>query len=284
MNIPRSIEKLVNTLPKYPVALIGCRAAGASFDCCEYDIAVFSKPGESKAIHLKDHSVELLYFGDTKDHIIDLYGMKIISDDNTFALAATAKGHSEEKYRKALKAHGRKLLVSSLFCQRMAQQADEPIISHMWTKTGAYQFISGAIAFSGERPRPVHELGQVRQLDVSDKVAEGISSALECVGLERATRPAITRSVEALRELISKDYGREIVMSKIEFLLDRQMLSDCYFYIGKVAAENLAKRNEAFHRKYAKLAQLALDLTRDVQLMDKLRRSLFKAATGTLGD
>jgi hypothetical protein len=264
--------------------LIGCRAAAASLDCCEYDIALFSKPENNKAVRLKDQSVELLYFGDTKDHIIDLYGMKIIRDDNAFALAATAKGYTEEKFRKALKAHGRKLLVRSLFCQRMAQQAEEPVISHMWIKMGAYRFISGALALSGERPRPAHELEQARQMEVSDKVAEGIASALECIGLERATRPAITRSIEALRELLSKDYDREIVMSKIEFFLDRQMLSDCYFYIGKVAAENLSKRNEAFHRKYVKLAQLALDLTRDVQLMDKLRRSLFKAATATLGD
>jgi hypothetical protein len=73
-------------------------------------------------------------------------------------------------------------------------------------------------------------------------------------------------------------------MSKIEFLLDRQMLSDCYFYIGKAAAENLSRRNEAFHRKYVKLVQLALDLTSDAQMMDKLRRSLFRAATAALGD
>jgi hypothetical protein len=284
MSIPRPVEKLVDSLPQRPIALIGCRAAEASLDCCEYDIAVFSKPGDNKVIRLRDHTVELLYLGDARDHMIDLYGMRIIRDDNTFSLASTAKGYTEDKHRKALKAHGRKLLVSSLFCQRIAQEAGEPTISHMWTKMGAYRFISGALALSGQKPRPTHELGQARQLEVSDKVAEGVSSALEAVGLERATRPAIARSVEALRELVSKDYDRELVMSKIEFLRDRQMLSDCYFYIGKVATESLSRRNEGFHRKYTKLVQLALDLTSDAQLMDKLRRSLFKAATTVLGD
>jgi hypothetical protein len=128
---------------------------------------------------------------------------------------------------------------------------------------------------------PVHELEQARQLESSGTVAEGLAASLECIGLERATRPTLSRSIEAMRELKSKDYDRDLVMSKTDFLLGRQMLSDCYYYIGKSAGENLEKRNDSFYRQYSKLIQLALDLTNEIQT-DKLRRSLFKAATETL--
>lgn len=285
MSIPRQVDKFISSLPPCPVALIGCRAGEESFDCCEYDIAVFAeKPECGQVISLEGQTVELVYLENPRHHIIELFGMKIARDDKTFTLASIAKELTEEKFKRALKAHGRKLLVSSLFCQSMAQQASEPVVSHMWTKIAAYRFISGAIAFCGKRPMQVHELEQARQLEASDTIAGGLAAALECIGLERATRPAIARSREALKELKAKEYDIDLVISKIEYLLAKQMISDCYYFIGKSAVENLAKRNVSFHRKYAKLVQLALDLTSDVQQMEKLRRSFFKAATAALGD
>ena len=279
--IPLHVEKFISTLPPSPVALIGCRALNESLECCEYDIAIFAKPEKAQVVRLEGQTVELLYLEEMKGNIADLYGMKILRDNNAFKLASVASAMTLEKFRKALRAHGRKLLVSSLFCQRRAEQATEPIIAQIWTKIAAYRFISGAIALSGKRPMPAHELGQARQLESSGTVAEGMAASLECIGLERATRPTLRRSIEAMRELKSKDYDRDLVMSKTDFLLGRQMLSDCYYYIGKSAGENLEKRNDSFYRQYSKLIQLALDLTSEIQT-DKLRRSLFKAATETL--
>lgn len=255
----------------------------ASFDCCEYDLAVFGEDKQAQVVQLDGQAIELLYFpADPSISIVDLYQMRILRDSNKFALASAAKEMTQEKFRKALRASGRKSMVSSLFCQRMAHQASGSLVGHMWAKIAAYRFVAGAIALSGKRPMPLHELEQTRQVEASSAVADGLGAALECIGLERATRPSISRSMQALQELKSKDYDKELVMSKIEFLLGRQMLADCYFFIGRTAAENLAKRKDSFHNKYSKLVQLALDLTSDVQQMEKSERSLFKAASAIL--
>ena len=64
--------------------------------------------------------------------------------------------------------------------------------------------------------------------------------------------------------------------------MDRQMLADCYYYAGRVAAKNLASRSSAFHNRYAKLVQLSMDLTSDLQHLQKLQRQLFRAANAGL--
>lgn len=281
--MPSGVEKFLQSLPPSPIALIGCRATDASLDCCEYDFAVFAQEKQAQLVRLDGQTVELLYFpSDPRISIVDLYGMRILRDSNKFTLASAAKEMAQEKFKKALKALGRKSMVSSLLCQRMSHQAGGPLVGHMWAKIAAYRFVSGSIALSGKRPMPLHELEQTRQMEASGSVAEGLGAALECIGLERATRPSISRSIEALQELKSKDYDKDLVMSKIEFLLGRQMLSDCYFFMGRTAAENLAKRKDSFHNKYSKLVQLALDLTSDVQQMEKSQRRLFKAADAIL--
>jgi len=60
------------------------------------------------------------------------------------------------------------------------------------------------------------------------------------------------------------------------------MLADCYYYAGKVAAKNLAGRKELFYSRYSKLVKLALDLSSDMQLLEKLQKRLFRAANGGL--
>lgn len=283
-NVPDQVVKFAGSLPQHSVALIGCRSGDESHECCEYDLAVFSEESsESQVVRLDSHTVELLYFdAPAADKVYDLYGMKIVKDAK-FKLASAARDMSEDTFRKALVSSGRKSLVSSLFCLRsMADRPEEPVLAAMWAKIAAYRFMSGSIALSGSRPMPLHEMEQARAMEAPSIATDGIQAAFESIGVERATRPAIARSLEALRELISGDYDRDLVMSKIDSLQSRQMLSDCYYYAGRCAAENLARRNETYHRRYAKLIQLALDLTGDVQLVENLRSRMFTAANAML--
>ena len=110
------------------------------------------------------------------------------------------------------------------------------------------------LALSGKRPMPVHILEQVRQID--SRMAEGVEVALECIGAERATRPAISRSMKAIRELKSNDYDKDLFMSKVSHLLNRRMLVDCYYYAGRVATKNLVNRKEIFYIQYRSLCNL----------------------------
>jgi hypothetical protein len=284
-SIPTAIKVFASEIV-YPVALVGCRTSDMSLDCCEYDLAVFAVSQEDNptnhVVQVDNCTVELMHLtGSIKDHIIDLANMVILKDDSKLMLSSAANDIIVNKYKKMLAASGKKLLISSLFCQQKMRGTKHPMVAAMWLKIAAYDFIDGMLALSGNRPMPVHIMEQVRQID--SRMAEGVDVALECIGAERATRPAISRSMEAIKELKSKDYDREIFMSKISHLLERRMLVDCYFYAGRVAAKNLVSRNEIFYSQYSKLVQLALDLVNDLQSLEKMQKQLFKAANRGLG-
>jgi hypothetical protein len=284
-SIPTAIKVFASEIV-YPVALIGCRTSEMSLDCCEYDLAVFAGSQEqnqaNQVVQVDNRPVELMHLtGSIKDHIIDLADMVILKDNNKLMLSSAAKDIIAEKYKKMLAASGKKLLISSLFCQQKMRRTNHPMIAAMWLKIAAYEFIDGMLVLSGNRPMPMHILEQVRQID--SRMAEGVDVALECIGAERATRPAISRSMEAIKELKSKDYDRELFMSKVSHLLERRMLVDCYYYAGRVAAKNLVIRKEIFYSQYSKLVQLALDLVNDLHSLEKMQKRLFRAVNRGLG-
>lgn len=285
-SIPRDIRVFASEIV-YPVALIGCRTSEMSLNCCEYDLVVFAGSQEhnhaNQVVQFDNHQpVELMHLtGPIKDHVIDLADMVILKDNSKLMLSSAAKDIIAEKYEKMLAASGKKLLINSLFCQQKMRGTKHPMVAAMWLKIAAYEFIDGILALSGNRPMPVHILEQVRQID--SRMAEGLEVALECIGVERATRPAISRSMGAIKELKSKDYDRELFMSKVSHLLERRMLVDCYCYAGRVAAKNLVSRKEIFYSQYSKLVQLALDLVSDVQSLEKMQKGLFRATNRALG-
>ena len=283
--IPTAIKAFANEI-MHPVALIGCRTSPISLDCCEYDLAIFEPSQEDKQVNqvvrVNKQPVELIHFtGSIKDHVIDLANMAILKDNAKLMLSSAAKDIILEKYTKTLVSSGKKSLISSLFCQQKMRGTKHPIVAAMWLKIAAYEFIDGMIALSGNRPMPVHILEQVRQIDA--RRAEGVEVALECIGAERATRPAISRSMEAIKELKLNDYDKDLFVSKITHLLERRMLVDCYYYAGRVASKNLVTRIESFHSQYSKLVQLALDLSSDSQSLEKMQRQLFRAVKIGLG-
>jgi hypothetical protein len=256
-----------------------------SLDCCEYDLAVFTLSQEDNLanhlVQVDNRPVELMHFtGSMKDYIIDLADMVILKDNNKLMLSSAAKDIIAEKNRRMLAASGKKLMINSLFCQQKMRTAKHPMVAAMWLKVAAYEFIDGILALSGTRPMPLHILEQVRQID--SRMAEGLDVALECIGAERATRPAISRSLEAIRELKSRDYDKELFISKVSHLLNRRMLVDCYYYAGRVAAKNLVNRREIFYSQYSKLVQLALDLISDLQSVEKMQKRLFRATNSSL--
>ncbi|HEY6757229.1 MAG TPA: hypothetical protein VI037_07555 [Nitrososphaera sp.] len=282
--IPAAIKKFASEIV-YPVALVGCRTSEMSLDCCEYDLAVFALSQKdnlaNQVMQVENRPVELVYLtGSIKDHIIDLTDMVVLKDNNMLMLSSAAKDVIAKKTRRMLAASGKKLLISSLFCQQKMRCAKHPMVAAMWLKVAAYEFIDGMLALSGKRPMPVHILEQVRQID--SRMAEGVEVALECIGAERATRPAISRSMKAIRELKSNDYDKDLFMSKVSHLLNRRMLVDCYYYAGRVATKNLVNRKEIFYIQYSKLVQLALDLVSDLQSLEKMQKRLFRATNSSL--
>ena len=284
-SIPTAIKAFANEI-MHPVALIGCRTSPISLDCCEYDLAIFEPSEEDKqanqVVQVDKQPVELMHLtGSVRDHVIDLANMVILKDNAKLMLSSSAKDIISEKYTKMLASSGKKSLISSLFCQQKMRGAKHPVVAAMWLKIAAYEFIDGMVALSGNRPMPVHILEQVRQID--SRRAEGVEVALECIGAERATRPAISRSMEAIKELKLKDYDKNLFLSKISHLLERRKLVDCYYYAGRVASKNLINRTESFHSQYSKLVQLALDLSSDSQSLEKMQKRLSRDVKIGLG-
>ena len=284
-SIPTAIKAFANEI-MHPVALIGCRTSPISLDCCEYDLAIFEPSQEDKqanqVVQVDKQPVELMHLtGSIKDHVIDLANMVILKDNSTLMLSSAAKDIISGKFTKMLASSGKKSLISSLFCQQKMRGTKHPVVAAMWLKIAAYEFIDGMIALSGNRPMPVHILEQVRQID--SRRTEGVEVALECIGAERATRPAISRSMEAIKELKLEDYDKDLFLSKISHLLERRRLVDCYYYAGRVASKNLVNRTEQFHSQYSKLVQLALDLSSDSQGLEKMQKRLSKDVKIGLG-
>ncbi|MEO9364037.1 MAG: hypothetical protein ABI348_09070 [Nitrososphaera sp.] len=233
--MPKAVRDYVAELP-HPAGLMGCRATGEmSHACCEYDIAVFGQ-GEDRLEKVGGHVVELVHITRPRDHLVALRGMSIIRDSKEFSVSSTLHGITEERFKRALFASGRKAMISSLFCQQRFKLAKEQQAGAMWLKMASYHLVAGTLAIFGARPMPLHELAQARQADLPADAADGVQAALECIGIERATRPAIARSTEAMLELKSKDYDRELVRAKVEHLLEKSMLADCYYYAGRAAA------------------------------------------------
>lgn len=277
MSMPKPVRDYVEALP-HPTGLVGCRALDKiSHPFCEYDIAVFGD-GEDRLERINDHFIELIHIKHPRDHIVTLENMSIIRDSKTFSVSSTLKNITDETFKKALIVSGRRALISSLFCQQKFKAAKEQHARGMWLKIASYHLVAGTLATFGERPMPLHELAQARQAELPADAADGVQVALECIGVERATRPAIARSTEAMLELKAKDYDRALVHDKIEHLLEMSMLTDCYYFIGKALADNLSARNYSFLRRYSKLVQLAMDLSGDEQHLEKMQKNLFLAA------
>jgi hypothetical protein len=130
---------------------------------------------------------------------------------------------------------------------------------------------------------PIHELYQIRHLTVlRQDIADAILAALECIGVRRATRYVISRSFEGISQLNSNIYDRMTIYSKIKHLLKMGMMSDCYYYIGKLGKNSLVDRDEKFHRKYIKLIHISMDLDNDIHRMVKTHAYIVKASKNAL--
>ncbi len=100
MMIPASVRDFVKSLPA-PSALVGCRASGQGFDCCEYDVAVFCQ-GANSLVQVGDHQVELVY---VTDSVLQFGDIEIIKDSKSFSLSSKASEATPDTRSRALRAY-----------------------------------------------------------------------------------------------------------------------------------------------------------------------------------
>ena len=286
-HLPRDLVDYINNNFRYPAGIIGCRATNPemSLDCCEYDIAIFNKQSSgNRFIRVGNHGLELITLTEiSRTNVMKLHNMIIIQDDDSLSLSSSSQSSAnnvsafQQHYLRVLRGFGKKSIINSLFYHEKITKNihKNSILGAMWLKIAAYDFLEGILALSEIKPMPIHELNQIRKITIERQdIAEGIKIALECVGLERATRSTISRSIEAICELNSMEYDKELIKIKVNHLLEKGMISDCYYYLGKMGHRCLAYRDYKFLSKYIKLIQISMDLTKDIQQLERLHINL----------
>ena len=273
MKLPQEIQDFVSNNNELELALIGCRADSPhnSYDCCEYDIAILGgnidNNFDKKIIQLRDSTLEFLNFQNqngNKD--ISLSGMIRLNESNMLV-----SEYPKLDRKKLFNAAGKRKMVDSLYNVSKNSSASAGLNSSLNLKIAAYNLVEGIILISETRPMPIHELNQLRQIEIQkDFVKQAIQTCIECLGVERATRTIINRSFKAFREILKDAYDIELLSSKIEFLLDNGLLADCYYYIGKLVCSHLEKEDNASQMNYHKLNSIALDLTNDYEKVKKM--------------
>ncbi len=264
-----------------------------SLDCCEYDIAIFNKQSTgNRFIRLGNCGLEVITLTEiSRINLMKLYKMIIIQDDNSLSLSSSSLSSAnnvsafQQHYLRVLRGLGKKSIINSLFYHEKITKniQKNSVLAAMWLKIAAYDFLEGILALSEIKPMPIHELNQIRKITIEHQdIAEGVKIALECVGLERATRSTISRSIEAICELNSMEYDKELIKIKVNHLLEKGMVSDCYYYLGKMGHRCLAYRDYKFLSKYMKLIQISMDLTKDMQQLEKLHINLVNISKITL--
>ena len=285
MKIPDKIQEYLNEKTDSELALIGCRAADdtinrISYDCCEYDIAVLGQNDMglgNKIMQVGNYTLEFLDFPKYDNSEISLLNMVKLKNKTSNLLVSQDK-HSTPKTdnRRVLFAAGKRRAVDSLFNVSKNSSSKAELSSALNLKIAAYDLIEGILLTSEIRPMPIHELNQLRQLEVhKDFINEAIQLCIECLGIERATRTIINRSCKAFKEILKEAYDIGLLQSKIEFLVEHGLIADCYYYIGKLVCNHLEKKDYAYQLNYHKLNSLALDLTSDYENINK-RSKLIK--------
>ena len=271
MKIPDEILHYLTESHNSEMALVGCRADAPliSYDCCEYDIAMFGKNEsnpQNKIVKLGKDTLEFQEFQGFPKQSNDILLYKMIPEITGDLLISPAR-YSEIDIRRSFKAAGKRRIVDALFnVSKNSINKEAELNSPLNLKIAAYGLLEGILLTSEVRPMPIHELNQLRQLEVKkDIINEAIQTCVECLGVERATRTILNRSFRALKEILKERYDVELLSSKIEFLLNHKLLADCYYYIGRLVCSHLEQKDNSAQMNYYKLNRIALDLTSDYE-------------------
>jgi hypothetical protein len=290
MTLPQKmIDEVLLKYGKYAIALTGCRTTEYALTCCEYDFVILTDEQGNELLQIDDDFAEIHKMSPTLNPLgtaLNLYKMQIINDPSW--ILSSLKQQIDENIGKAFSWYFRNKTIDALFYANRSVQAakDGESMSSLWLKCAAYYYLEAALARSGVRPMPTHMLAQLRSIE-DDTVAEGITLASRCLGLERANKSSVLRCMEGtigLNDKIKHDHTTQIVTRKAKLLYDSAMYTDCYFYLGYIARDavtNIASNQKAL-KDYSLMISIAMDLTTDQSFVLKLSDELLEACNTLL--
>ena len=271
MMLSEKIQEYLSNKKNSELALIGCRAdnSNISYECCEYDIAVLTKNDNglsNNIMQIGKEKLEFLDFSNCYQNEISLLNMIKIENKTNSLLILRDDSTSKTDIKRIFLSAGKRRAVDSLFNVSKTSTSKSELNLSLNLKIAAYELIEAILLISEIRPMPIHELNQLRQLEIrKDFIKEAIQLCIECIGIERATRTIINRSFNALKEIFKERYDLGLIESKIEFLVEHGLIADSYYYIGKLVCNHIEKKGYAYQLDYQKLNSIALDLASDYE-------------------
>lgn len=271
MMLSEKIQEYLSNKKNSELALIGCRAdnSNVSYECCEYDIAVLAKNENglgNNIMQVGKEKLEFLDFSNFNQNEISLLNMIKVDNKTNSLLIPRDDSTSKTDVKRIFLSAGKRRAVDSLFNVSKTSTSKSELNLSLNLKIAAYELIEAILLISEIRPMPIHELNQLRQLEIrKDFIKEAIQLCIESIGIERATRTIINRSFNAVKEIFKERYDIGLITSKIEFLVEHGLIADSYYYIGKLVCNHLEKKGHAYQLDYQKLNSIALDLASDYE-------------------
>ena len=271
MMLSEKIQEYLSNKKNSELALIGCRAdnSNISYECCEYDIAVLAKNENglgNNIMQVGKEKLEFLDFSNFNQNEISLLSMIKVDNKTNSLLIPRDDSTSKTDVKRIFLSAGKRRAVDSLFNVSKTSTSKSELNLSLNLKIAAYELIEAILLISEIRPMPIHELNQLRQLEIrKDFIKEAIQLCVESIGIERATRTIINRSFNAVKEIFKERYDIGLITSKIQFLVEHGLIADSYYYIGKLVCNHLEKKGHAYQLDYQKLNSIALDLASDYE-------------------
>tara|TARA_B100000029_G_C17401605_1_gene897261 strand:- start:106 stop:981 length:876 start_codon:yes stop_codon:yes gene_type:complete len=274
----------------FPVGIGGCKSNETTYDCCEYDITIFDGKKENETVINFENELVKIHHGNLNEAdaktLKQFENLKILHDEKWDLRMLQSK--IKEKNEQITKASAKSCLIDASVCITKSNSSlknSEPF-SSSWLKSAAY-FLADAICLLNlERPSPTHSLQSIRKFN-TNKFHQSISTLIEIIGLERATTSLLSRmckSTIGFSDMVEKNGNSKIIQRKYEYLTEKSLLSDCYFYFGYINRNNfikikndIAKKPELIH-----ILKTAFDLENDPVKLDSQVKKLQNAVNSLL--
>lgn len=216
----------------YSLALIGCRARGAPFNACEYNILVYSKDLRNSNYNnynnasLYNHipiKVHMLSEADSLvKKVLLMNGMRIIHDPN-MQLSTLAKSLP---YNSAMRYYIRDRLVESLLHLSKAMNSNDMLAS-LWLKVATTYYIDACIAMNDMLIMPAHMLKQLRSCSSKD-----FNMIVEAFGVDYASRSLLRIMSQGFIEALRGSIDYRVIENKVNYMYANEMYTDLYMYIS----------------------------------------------------
>ncbi|MDI1495216.1 MAG: hypothetical protein K8823_522 [Cenarchaeum symbiont of Oopsacas minuta] len=280
------------SLGDFPFGLIGCRNSDMTYECCEYDLAVFDERDEldtmveykGTTICIKHCSLSALRSPD----MVMYDDMKIISDTSWDLHMMLSRIRENRKH--LYSDYMRNSLIDSMFCITKFQEGvkiSDPF-AVCWIKCSTLYMVDAMLLSCMEKPSPTHALQKLRI--VQKKISnDAFSLITDCIGVERTTPLLLERMAKSTAGFSDIVYGNDqskTILEKVRYLSSESFLADCYFYLQYANRDMLIKIKNEIRKKpdLIYILKVSMDMENDITILDNYAHRLYDEANRMLAE